>query len=130
MYLVTRTPPALKVFDTSLDDTGAPRNDFLGIVEICDQPATLALADFGRGLKVIIPCFARGQVWVIDPATLRIEATEDVGKGPTAVAVSPSRKRIYVANYAEDTISVLDATPGARTEDRMVLRIGTPRPTE
>ncbi len=130
MYLVTRTPPSLKVFDTTLDDTNLPKNDLVGLIEICDQPAALTLANFGRGLRVIVPCFLTGQIWVIDPATLTIEATEDVGKGPTAVSVSTSRKRMYVANYAEDTLSVLDATPGARTENRMVLRIGTPRPTE
>ena len=130
LYLVSRTPSSLKVFDTSIDATGAPRNALIGVMEICDQPATLELADFGRGLRVVVPCFLTGQVWVVDPATLTIESVEDVGRGPTAVAVSLSRKRIYVANYAEDTLSVLDATPGARTEARMVLRIGTPRPTE
>jgi DNA-binding beta-propeller fold protein YncE len=130
MYLVSRTPSSLKVFDTSLDAIGAPRNDLIGVMEICDQPATLELADFGRGPRVIVPCFVNGQVWVIDPSSLTIESREDVGRGPTAVAVSLSRNRIYVANYAEDTLSVLDATPGARTEARMVLRIGTPRPTE
>jgi DNA-binding beta-propeller fold protein YncE len=127
---VSRTPSSLKVFDTSLDATGAPRNDLIGVMEICDQPATLELADFGRGPRVILPCFLTGQVWVIDPLTFTIESIEDVGRGPTSVSVSLSRKRIYVSNYAEDTLSVLDATPGARTEARMVLRIGTPRPTE
>jgi DNA-binding beta-propeller fold protein YncE len=130
LYLVSRTPSSLKVFDTSIDATGAPRNDLIGVMEICDQPATLELADFGRGPRVILPCFLTGQVWVIDPLTFTIESIEDVGKGPTSVSVSLSRKRIYVANYAEDTLSVLDATPGARTEARMVLRIGTPRPVE
>ncbi|HKA90168.1 MAG TPA: hypothetical protein VKE22_21050 [Haliangiales bacterium] len=128
MYLVSRTPPAVRVYDTSLDDTGAPRNDLIGVADVCPQPATLALADFGRGPRLIVPCFSTGQVWVIDAVTLAVESMEDVGKGPTAVSVSPSRKRIYVANYADDTIAVLDATPGARTEARMVLLIGTPRP--
>ena len=130
LYMVSRTPAALKVFDTTLDDTGEPRNALLGVMDICDQPATLELADFGRGPRIVIPCFGNGQVWTIDPIALTIESTEDVGRGPTSVSVSPSRKRIYVANYAEDTIGVIDATPGARTEARMVLRIGVPRPTE
>jgi len=130
LYLIARTPPSLQVFDTSIDITGAPRNQLIGVQDICDEAATLALADFGLGLRVVVPCFANGQVWVIDPQALTVETTEDVGRGPAAVAVSPSRKRIYVANYAEDTLSVLDATPSVKTQNRMVLRVGTPRSTE
>jgi DNA-binding beta-propeller fold protein YncE len=130
LYLISRTPTSLQVFDTSLDANGAPKNQLIGVLELCEQAATLALADFGLGPRVVVPCFGNGQVWVIDAVSLAIETTEDVGRGPAAVAISPSRKRIYVANYAEDTLSVLDATPQVKTQNRTVLRLGTPRSTE
>jgi DNA-binding beta-propeller fold protein YncE len=128
-YFISRTPPALRLFDTSLDEKGAPRDRELGIVEVCRQPANLALADFGEGVRAAVPCFADGQLWVVDPEGLRLIAVEDAGRGPSGVAVSARRKKIYVGNYAEDTLSIIDATPGSPWQHRSVLRIGTPRGT-
>lgn len=126
-YLISRTPPSLRAFDTSLDDAGAPKNNPLGSLELCAQPANLALADFGEGPRAIFPCFATGQVWITDPETLQVVSIEDAGRGPVGVAVSARRKKIYIGNYAEDTLIIIDATPGSIWQHRAVLRIGTPR---
>jgi DNA-binding beta-propeller fold protein YncE len=128
MYLLGRTPSSLQAFDTSIDATGVPKNDFLGSVEVCNSPANLALADFGNGPRIAVPCFTTGQVWIIDAGQLALEATEDAGRGPSGVAASGLHKKIYVGNYAEDTLMVIDADPAARTQNRVVLRLGVPRP--
>jgi hypothetical protein len=127
-YAIGRSPPALQTFDTTLDETGAPRHTALGLVELCTQPANLALADFGQGPRVAVPCFANGQVWIIDPERSLLVATEDVGRGPNGVAASAKHHKIYVGNYADDTLMVVDEKPGLPSTNRAVLRLGAVRP--
>lgn len=84
----------------------------------------------GRGERAYVSCFPEGQVWVVDPEAKFVEAVIDAGRGPHALAIAPGRKRLYVTNYLEDTIAVVDLTPGAGTENRMILRLGHPRQEE
>ena len=51
-----------------------------------------------------------------------------VGRGPYAVVASKGRKKLFITNFLEDTIAVVDVTPGASTRNRVVLRIGEPKP--
>ncbi|HTM21348.1 MAG TPA: YncE family protein, partial [Kofleriaceae bacterium] len=121
-YLVNRLPPSVQVLDTSLDETGFPRNRVIGAIEICRDASVLTVGDLGAGERIYVTCFGDGEVWVLDPNDLTLEATIDVGRGPHRSALSVARKRLYVANYLEDTIAVVDLTPGAPTENRMVLK--------
>lgn len=123
-YFVQRSPASLQVFDTSLDSAGQPVNRFIGAVEVCNQPSNLAVVDFGEGPRAVVPCFSTGQVWIIDPIQLSVVAVEDTGRGPNGVAASAKRKKIYVGNYAEDTLMIIDATPGAASQYRAILRFG------
>ena len=40
----------------------------------------------------------------------RVIATISVGSSPTAIAVDPETHYVYVANGADDTISIIDGT--------------------
>jgi DNA-binding beta-propeller fold protein YncE len=57
-----------------------------------------------------------------------VEYIITVGRGPYAIAGASTRKRLYITNFLEDTIAVVDVTPGAATRNRVVLRIGEIRP--
>src|SRR5262249_35103129 len=117
-FIVSRTPPSLQIFDTSLDASGAPLNRPLGVVELCEQPSNLSLVDFGDGLRVVVPCFGIGRVWVVDVASMSVIAVEDTGRGPSGIATSVAHQKIYVGNYAEDTVMVIDAKPGSPSQYR------------
>lgn len=125
-YVVSRKPPAVLVVDTSIGPTGVPVNEVLGAVEICQQPAAIAVAD---GIA-FTPCFSTGQVWAVDVERLTLAATIDVGRGPTGIALATGRKRAYVANYADDTIAVIDIDPASPTRYRPLFRVGRPRQPE
>ncbi len=128
LYLVNRRPPSLQVFDTSLDATGVPANKALGTTDICRQASTVAVADTGDGERVYITCFQDGQLYVIDPRTnVQVEDIVLVGRGPYSVAAAPTRKKLFVTNFLEDTLAVIDITPNTPTRNRVVLRIGIPR---
>jgi YVTN family beta-propeller protein len=48
------------------------------------------------------------QLWA-EQATYQVSATIAVGGGPNGVAANPTTNRVYVANNADDTVSVIDA---------------------
>ncbi|MEO6775725.1 MAG: YncE family protein [Kofleriaceae bacterium] len=129
MYLVNREPPTLQVYDTSLKPTGFPANVGLGASDICRQASNLTALDTGNGVRIYITCFSDGQLYVIDPAgQSSVEDIITVGRGPYAVKASPTRKKVYVTNFLEDTIAVIDVAPGSPTRNRVVLRIGEVKP--
>lgn len=129
MFLINRRPPTLQVFDTSLGPTGFPKNTGIAATDICRQASTLALIDTGDGERAYVTCFQDGQVYVVDPRGLSsVEDIVTVGRGPYSVAAAPNRKRIYITNFLEDTIAVLDASSTSPFYNRVVMRIGDVRP--
>ena len=128
MYLINRRPPSLQIFDTSLDVTGAPRNKGIAATDLCRDASTLAVMDAGDGDRAYVTCFSDGEIDVVDPrGQSSVEDVVQVGRGPYAVAAAPTRKKVYVTNFLEDTIAVVDVSPASPTHDRVVLRIGEPK---
>jgi DNA-binding beta-propeller fold protein YncE len=126
-YIVNRSPPMLQILDTSIDPTGAPRNELTRAVELCPSASSIAVGDLGQGERVFIACFREGQVWAIDPASGTLDAIIDVGRGPQSLVVSTANQQLYVSNYLEDTIAVIDLNPASMTQNRVVLRLGRTR---
>jgi DNA-binding beta-propeller fold protein YncE len=128
LYLVNRRPPSLQVFDTSLGPTGFPNNKGIAATDLCRDASTLAVMDAGDGDRAYVSCFSDGEIYVVDPrGQSSVEDIVIVGRGPYAVAAAPTRKKVYVTNFLEDTIAVIDVDPTSPTYNRVVLRIGEPR---
>jgi YVTN family beta-propeller protein len=129
LYIVNRNPPSLMIYDTSVSDTGFPANKAIGATPLCRDASTVTAFDAGDGDRAFVSCFDDGQVYVIDPSgTGSVAAIINVGRGPYAIAAAPSRNEIYVTNFLEDTIAVIDVAPTSPTRNRVVLRIGIPKP--
>jgi DNA-binding beta-propeller fold protein YncE len=129
MYLINRKPPSLQIYDTSLGPTGFPKNMGVGATDICRQASTLAVMDTGDGERAYVTCFQDGELYVVDPRGLSsVENIVSVGRGPYSVVAAPNRKKIYVTNFLEDTVVVLDVSPTSKYYNRVVLRIGDVRP--
>jgi YVTN family beta-propeller protein len=128
LFLVNRQPPSLQVYDTSLDQTGFPRNEFLAATDLCREASNMAVADVGDGTKAFVTCFRDGEVYVIDPdPNPEVEAIVTVGRGPFGVAVSEARHKLYVTNFLDDTIAVVELDPESGLRYQVILRIGVPR---
>jgi DNA-binding beta-propeller fold protein YncE len=121
-------PPALAVVDRTLDARGEPKNTPIGVVDVCYGPTRLAAHDAGRGERLFVNCFEGGQIYVIDPGLMAVEAVVEVGAGPAELVFSPGDRTVaFVAGFADNNLSVLDLAPGSVTEYRVVQRIGFPR---
>ena len=125
LYTVNREPPTLQIFDTSLDGA-APRNRFVDAFDVCRVASRLAVLAAAEADRLYVTCFQDGQVYVIDPSAVVAEIVT-VGRGAFDVAVSRTRGRVYVTNFLEDTIAVLEGRQDSPLRDRVVLRIGTAR---
>ncbi|HWO20760.1 MAG TPA: hypothetical protein VNO30_18465 [Kofleriaceae bacterium] len=129
LFLLNRKPPTLQILDTSLGATGVPKNQLVGAVDICRQASTVTVVDSGEGDRAYLTCFQDGQIYVVDPRGRgRVEDVITVGRGPYSITGTPDGQRLFVTNFLEDTIAVIDLTPGSPTRNRVVLRIGEPRP--
>jgi DNA-binding beta-propeller fold protein YncE len=129
MYLLNRNPPSIQVFDTSIGPTGFPQNKPIGASDICRQASTLVVQDSGDGERVYLTCFQDGQLYVVDPrGETSVEDIITIGRGPYAIVGAANRKRLYVTNFLEDTVAVVDVAPDSPTRNRVVLRIGQIRP--
>lgn len=128
MYLVNRRPPTLQVYDTSTGPTGAPNNTGIAATDICRQASSLTVLDSGDGERAYVTCFQDGQMYIVDPRGLSsVEDIVLVGRGPFALAAAPTRKKVYVTNFLEDTVAVIDTSPTSIHRNRVVLRIGEAR---
>lgn len=137
MYVVNRRPPSLQVFDTTSidpdDPSGFPRNVATGASDICRQASKATVFGDGDEERAYVTCFQDGQVYVVDPrGQSQVEDIITVGRGPysAVAAASSSRRLLFVSNFLEDTIAVIDVTPTSATRNRVVLRIGQPKPLE
>jgi YVTN family beta-propeller protein len=130
LYLVNRRPPSLQIYDTSMGPTGTPRNEPIGATDLCRQASTVTVVpDIGDGERVYVTCFQDGQVYIIDPrGEGHIEDIVTVGRGPYSVVAAPTSRKVFVTNFLEDTVAVIDIAPGSPRRNRVVLRIGEPRP--
>lgn len=128
MYLLNRRPPSLQIYDTSLSATGFPKNMGIGGTDICRQASELTLMDTGDGERAYVTCFQDGELYIIDPRGLSmVEDIVLVGRGPYSVVGSIAHKKVYVTNFLEDTIAVIDVSPTSKFHNRVVLRIGNVR---
>ncbi len=126
-YILNRSPAVLQVLDTSIRSTGQPSNALSQVVEICPNASNLAVGDMGAGDRVYVTCFREGQVWVLDPIGGGVDAIIDVGRGPQALAISEDNQKLYVTNFLEDTVAVVDLEVASPTENRVVLKLGRTR---
>ncbi len=131
LYITQRRPASLQIYDTSLGPTGFPNDLGVGGTAICRDASELAVLDAGDGERVFVTCFDDGEIYVIDPSGISsVVDVIEVGRGPYAIAAAPTRKKLYVTNFLEDTVAVIDVSPTSMLRDRVVLRIGIPTTPE
>jgi len=128
LYLVNRRPPSVQIYDTSPSPGGFPQNKAIGATDICRQASTVAVSGTGDAERAYVTCFQDGLLYIIDPrGHVELEDIVLVGRGPYSVAAAASRNKVFVTNFLEDTIAVIDTSPTSTRRNRVVLKIGKAR---
>ncbi|HUT77925.1 MAG TPA: hypothetical protein VM285_09580 [Polyangia bacterium] len=111
-YLATRTPAALLELD-------AVAHELTDMTTVCTDPSVVELfrydgqtADPADDVTyAFVLCFLTGQVFIVDTEALVVRAVRSVGSSPHAVAFDRTRRRAFVANFRESTLSVIVIEP-------------------
>ena len=120
-------PAALVALDRTPRADGSLVNTPLAITAMCSGPTDMKLHDAGRGDRIYVTCYDDGLVYVVEPDTLGVVASIDVGAGPTSLVFSPLDPGVaYIASYANSHLSIIDLKPGSPTENHAILRVGLP----
>jgi DNA-binding beta-propeller fold protein YncE len=154
-FLSENAPPSIAVIDTRADQPdgrGLPANKVVDVIEICQGPSHMALRQDREAVdaggtprlrtRLYVACFTANQVMIVDPDRPGVDETILVGRGPNELTFNwsgdetaadqrmpiPRRRRAYLTDYSESTLSVLDLEPGSPTENRLIARIGLPVP--
>lgn len=79
------------------------------------NPGMMAVSPTGCGNSgcIYIPVTTHGWVELVSLGTLDTYATIKVGEDPTGAAINPTDTRLYVSNYADNTVSVIDTATKA-----------------
>jgi DNA-binding beta-propeller fold protein YncE len=72
-----------------------------------------------------VSCFQSGQLYVLDGRRgARVDSVTTIGRGPYGLALHPDRKLLFVSNFLEDSVAVVDADPASPTAYHVILRLG------
>ncbi|MEZ4366929.1 MAG: hypothetical protein R2939_11650 [Kofleriaceae bacterium] len=83
------------------------------------------MIDAGDGERAYVSCFRDGEIYVVDGRVgVAVETIITVGRGPFAMAASAARRKLYVTNFLENTIAVIELDPASPRRYQVVLRIG------
>ena len=77
---------------------------------------TIVLSTFALGIFTVLPVFA---------ANVVIPVGSGVNSDPNGITINPSTNEIYVADYNDGTVSVIDGNPSSSTYNHV---IGSPIP--
>jgi DNA-binding beta-propeller fold protein YncE len=111
-YLATRTPAALLELDATI-------HELTDMTTVCTDPSIVELFRHDSGTPdpaddvtyAFVLCFLTGQVFIVDTEALIVRAVRSVGSSPHAIAFDRTRRRAFVSNFRESTISVIEIDP-------------------
>jgi DNA-binding beta-propeller fold protein YncE len=127
-WVASREPPTLLLVDTS-EEHGLPRNRVQATAELCAEPSLVrARLDAAGRTLVYVVCFATNQIFVVDGLLMELDDVIETGRGPAALEFDEGRRRAFIANFAENTVGVIDLDPESPTYHHMVRTLGLPEP--
>ncbi|MBU6401256.1 MAG: SMP-30/gluconolactonase/LRE family protein [Verrucomicrobia bacterium] len=85
------------------------------------SPVFLASITVHPGTGKLYVCNeANHELWVLDPASLALEATVAVGQFPHTCVMGADHRHLYVSNWGSRTVSVVDTQSNRRVRDLTV----------
>jgi DNA-binding beta-propeller fold protein YncE len=128
-YIANRSTPSILVYDVSCGPDGREVNQLLDIIDVGLDPGAVAYLrrDDGQD-RIYVTCATSMEVYVIDPFLDRVDTIIEVGEGAYDITFTRGARerrgvqRAYVANFQEDSISVIDLDQTSPNYHREIAR--------
>ena len=123
VWLADAGDNTLKVIDAS---QAGPK--VLSTINLGAAPLDMAISANGARAYLSLP--AANSVAVVDVAQQKVLATLTVGKNPRALALTPNNQYLLVANYDDQTLSVIDTASlqSYTIQDKLPLKLAHKHP--
>jgi hypothetical protein len=129
VYVVNREPASVVAF--KVDSSVSGGLELVGVIPIGAEPSLIEVVaddEAPGGHGVYVACFDDARVYAIDPVARDIEDVIDAGQGPHDLHYDSTRQVLYVVNFLESTVSVVDVNRAQPDTLHSVLTtLGTPR---
>jgi hypothetical protein len=129
LYVLTRRPEALVVVDFGLRVPGVDM-PIRSVIDVDAGASRLVRASVGGRTLLFVSCYDGRTVYVVDPIRLRVVDVIRGFSGPFAMAVDEARSLLYVTDFRNSTLRVVDLAglaEGRAEPLRITATIGTPR---
>lgn len=123
-FLVQREPGALLRFDSRIDARSQmPKNQFAGAIDVCAGASDLLLYS-GQRNYALVSCRDAAQVYLVDLDAFVLIKSIDVGASPSGMVADAAREVIYIPNFMNSTVTVLDMSETRSTRHSVIARLG------
>ena len=117
LYAAYRTPPSVLVVDVGEGSTGIPAGRVISQIPVGLHPADLLVAPSSGGAPelVYVSCFGDDRIDIIDPVAGARTGMIPTGDGPFGMTLNDTatERRLYVANFYDHTIGVVELDPAS-----------------
>ncbi len=128
LYVVQTNPGGLLRVDTSVGIDGDTIDLANGAEEVCPQPSALRLYEDGGDRFGIVSCYRVGLIFIVDLESFDAIGAVRVGTGPHELAIDLAREVVYVANFLDASVSVVDMSRSSPTRFSEIARLGIQDP--
>jgi len=124
--VLVRNPDMLVFLDTTLDDSGKPKNTFGGEVIVCSNPSRVQVYQE----RAYITCAEDDAIYVVDTVTRRlVEIREDICRGPFDMAFysrggGDDLNWLLVTCFEDNVVAVVDVDQDSAGYLDVLARVG------
>jgi YVTN family beta-propeller protein len=115
-----------RVFMTSYEDSKVTmvdgRNESVATVDVDKHLWGITAGDAIATKRIYLTGSGSSKLWAIDEKTNAVTSVA-TGEIPCAVAVDSMAKRIYVANYGSDSVTVIDAASEDAASEKVIATV-------
>jgi hypothetical protein len=129
-YIANRSTPSVLIYDVSCGPQGRELNQLVSIIDVGVDPGAVAYLQRDNGEdRVYVTCATTMEVYVIDPFLNRVDTIIEVGEGAYDITFTRGARKLrgvqraFVANFQEDSISVIELDPTSPNYHREIARL-------
>ncbi len=125
LLVVHTTPPSLSRVDVSVDDYSIA-NEVIDTIELCNYPNLLEVyRPENEAPLAFVTCYGDDELAVVDLGVFAVIREVPLGSGPNEMVADPLRRKLYVANVQDSTVSAVELDRSSPRFLQVVYQLGS-----